>query len=421
MSFPSDRLIDPLAAMVVPPPLPRASLSLSETRVGVDVRPPLAVVAVTRRFRNTTAETVEAILTLPAPVGEVTFGVKVEIDGVAYHATAMAAGDVAQAYERALQDGRIAISLERISDCLQLVAISPLGPGTEVQVTVESSCLLTDLDSDLPTLEIDLTVDPERVARHLSDAEKPLATDQEHPARLSIAFQSVRVRRGPFGAWLESGQDIDIPCNQPVRLQVEAGAAHVSGARFGTGYVTREGGTIMVGYFPAEPATTAFIGADGLMLEDAWSEHIRVSGGRIYVEVQDGAPGPLEVADVADRGFAAWVAAFMAERMPSSYATTLRLAHGIAHGDIALAFVGPDLGLPLPRLQRVAIPRRPGSSDHIQQPRDVAASHEPPTADGGAASSSGAAAGASPVARRRRLWERLLDSLRWAWRWLGFG
>lgn len=163
-------LVDPLAALFRHELSKVEPLVLDATEVEAELLPPLARVAITRRFSNTSCSLLEAVLTLPPTAQhEVVYGLIVTINGAAYHARARRRTDASSAHNAAITEGRRAILHELIADVAQLVSIAGIEAAAQVAVRIESIRPLNCPDDDLATLHISLTAEPRRVNRHLSD------------------------------------------------------------------------------------------------------------------------------------------------------------------------------------------------------------------------------------------------------------
>ncbi|MBG0807946.1 hypothetical protein IY145_00680 [Methylosinus sp. H3A] len=216
-------LVDPLAAFFRHELSKTEPLVLDSTEVEVELLPPLARVAITRRFSNTSCSLLEAVLTLPPTAQhEVVFGLTVTINGAVYHARARHHTDASSAHNAAIAEGRRAILYELIADVVQLVSIAGIEAGAQVAVRIESIRPLNRPDDDTATLHISLTAELGRVNRRLSDADALLTMPNTHDATLTVVAEGLKVMLNDPQRLISPGESCPIDCRETIALHITA-------------------------------------------------------------------------------------------------------------------------------------------------------------------------------------------------------
>lgn len=216
-------LVDPLAALFRAEFSNISPLVLDAVEVEVELLPPLARVAITRRFSNPSDSLLEAVLTLPpAAKDEVIYGLTVTISGVAYRALAQPAARAQRLHHDALLEGRRAILHELLANIAQLVSIAGIEAGAQVAVRIETIRPLDRLDDETATLPIRLTANPRQVNRHVSDADALLTSHYAHDATLTVFAKGLRVTLQNPECLIASGESLPIHCAAPLLLNISA-------------------------------------------------------------------------------------------------------------------------------------------------------------------------------------------------------
>lgn len=335
-------LIDPLAVFFKPALEGQPPLVLSATHVEIKLLGPLARVAVTRTFDNTTDALVEAVLTLPpVAAGEVVHGLTVRLGGVDYAARAQSRRKGQRAYDAALADGRRAILHERLAGEVQVVSIAGIEAGANVEVRVESVHPLYLHPDGSASLQVALTADPALTHRRLNEADAPVTTRERHAATLRVQAADVDIVVSGHETLLGLDLPTPIDCVAPVELHI---TPHVAG---GLDQASDEAGGWSATYRPAPYAPDA--PSAGRI-----SGRHETGAGAIQVEAPNPDPEtPARSPDV--RAVTAFAAACLAGA--AGDAALLRAANVLEAGS-ALVFVGPEGELPdqIPTLRKVALP-----------------------------------------------------------------
>ncbi len=216
-------LVDPLAALFRSEFSKVAPLVLDGIEVEVELLPPLARIAITRRFSNPSDSLLEAVLTLPpAAKHEVIYGLTVTINGVAYHARAQPRTRAQRLHNDALLEGRRAILHELLAKATQLISIAGIEAGAQVAVRIDSIRPLDRPDDETATLSIQLTANPRQVNRRLSDADALETFPYAHDATLTIVAKGMSVMTQNPERQISSGIPLPIDCAGPISLHISS-------------------------------------------------------------------------------------------------------------------------------------------------------------------------------------------------------
>ena len=159
MPIASQTMIDPLHAFTAgafvagtPRPCP-----LVATRFDVTIDAGLAVVAMTRTFRNSEPDSIEATITFPLPVHATLFALQARIAERALVARAARKATARERYEDALERGKAAVLHEEVLRGVHMLSVGHIAPGVEVEVRATWAITLTHLNGR-GRLRIPLTV-----------------------------------------------------------------------------------------------------------------------------------------------------------------------------------------------------------------------------------------------------------------------
>ncbi len=350
-------LVDPLAAFFRPALEGCAPLTIDSTHVEVTVLPPLAKIAVSRQFTNTSDQRIEAVLTLP-PVAkhEVVFRLIVNIGGIVCEATPQPAKHGRSAHDAAVADGRRAILYELLKHDIQMISIAGIEPGDRVEVQIWSVKALGRPDDNKAVLFVPLSARHDAIMSVLLDADALVTTPTQHRATLTVSSAATQVTLcGPGAPYdMVSDTPIDIDCAAPIQLEITSvgdgsldhSAVEVDQA---TGWeVTSERGTETFRH-PTNP--TGSVVSDrrdwifGVMTTDQG-------------EVRISAPLLTEAIGPNGRALRAVAAAgYVESGTPLEPGDIRRLAHVLSRQS-SLAFIGPEgeLSDDIPVLRKMALP-----------------------------------------------------------------
>lgn len=216
-------LVDPLAAFFRPALEGCTPLLIDSTDVEVTLLPPLAKIAVVRRFTNTSDQRIEAVLTLP-PIArhEVVFRLIVNIGGVDYEASPQPAKRGRRAHDAAVAEGRRAILYELLKHDIQMISIAGIEPGDRVEVQIWSVRPLGRPDDNTAFLFIPLSARHDAIMSVLLDADALVTTAARHRATLTVDSRPRQVTlRGPGSPYeIPLYTPIDIDCAEPIQLEI---------------------------------------------------------------------------------------------------------------------------------------------------------------------------------------------------------
>lgn len=181
----------------------------------VSVRNGLATVGVTRFFRNDENVPIEAVLTYPVAFDAILVGLTARIGKRELSAIARPREAARDAYEDAMDRGKLAVLHEEPLRGVHIVSVGNLAPGVEVEVRAEWMTPLACLAS-VPSLRIPMTVG-ELYGESLLLPVDDLVTGKEG---LSVGVLTVAADSGHAildGKALDSGP-INIPLNRSLNL-----------------------------------------------------------------------------------------------------------------------------------------------------------------------------------------------------------
>jgi hypothetical protein len=212
--------IDPLHAFVAgafvartPHPLP-----LVATAFDVIIDAGVAIVATTRRFRNTEEASIEATITFPVPVHATLFDLTARVGDRLLTAQARRRNFARADYEGAIDAGQTAVLHEEVLRGVHMLSVAHVPPGAEVEVRSTWAVTLTNIDGR-GHLRIPLTVGDIYGRSTLADSD-----DLVHGGRADMAELKVECRDGPVT--LHAGElreaRIKVPLNAPIDLTVNS-------------------------------------------------------------------------------------------------------------------------------------------------------------------------------------------------------
>lgn len=218
MPIASQTMIDPLQAFMAgafvagtPRPCPLVS-----TRFDVTIDAGLAIVAMSRTFRNAEADSIEATITFPLPVHATLFALEARIGGRVLAARAARRTAARRAYEDAIDRGKGAVLHEEVLRGVHMLSVGQIAPDTEVEVRATWAITLTHLNGRA-RLRIPLTVGDIYGRSGLADCD-----DLIHGLAAQCGVLDVTCRDGAvslIGGRLENGR-ADIALNSPIDLDV---------------------------------------------------------------------------------------------------------------------------------------------------------------------------------------------------------
>lgn len=130
---------------------------LADTAIAVDIRAGLAVLRITRRFRNVEDRPIEAIMTTPVGFDAVVTGLRAVVDGRVLNAVAKPKAEARERYETALDQGKLAVLHEEVLRGVHALSVGNLAAGAEVSVEIEAVMPLAATELG-PFLRIPVTV-----------------------------------------------------------------------------------------------------------------------------------------------------------------------------------------------------------------------------------------------------------------------
>src|SRR5579883_766094 len=218
MPIASQTMIDPLHAFMAgafvagtPRPCPLVS-----TRFDVTIDAGLAIVVMTRTFRNGEADSIEATITFPLPVHATLFALEARIGERVLAARAARKNAARRAYEDAVDRGKGAVLHEEVLRGVHMLSVGQIAPGSEVEVRATWANTLTHLNGR-GRLRIPLTVGDIYGRSGLAESDELI-----HGGPVQCGVLTVTCRDGVvslIGGRLEDGR-ADIALNAPIDLDV---------------------------------------------------------------------------------------------------------------------------------------------------------------------------------------------------------
>jgi hypothetical protein len=249
--------VDPLHAFVAgafvartPHPIP-----LVATSFDVILDSGVAIVTMTRRFRNAEATSIEATITFPVPVHAALFNLSARIGTRVLTARARGRSVARADYEDAIDAGKTAVLHEEVLRGVHMLSVAHVPPGAEIEVSSSWALTLTNIDGRA-RLRIPLTVGDIYGRSGLPDSD-----DLMHGGRADMAQLTVDRRDGIVslsGAELKQGR-ASVLLNAPIDIAV---ADWTSRDLAGT---AANGRTVNL---RVEPAPRADLGLDVAILVD---------------------------------------------------------------------------------------------------------------------------------------------------------
>jgi hypothetical protein len=211
--------IDPLQAFMAGAFVAGTKLPcpLVATRYDVMIDAGLAVVAMTRTFRNAEPHSIEATITFPVPVHAALFALEVKIGARVLKAHAQRKEAARAHYEAALDRGKTAVLHEEVLRGVHMLSVGHIAPAAEVEVRAIWVMTLTNLDGR-GRLRIPLTVGDVYGRSGLSDSDALI-----HGGPQQIGTLRLDCRDGTatlLGARLENAQ-AEIALNVPIDIEVD--------------------------------------------------------------------------------------------------------------------------------------------------------------------------------------------------------
>src|SRR3984957_17879556 len=218
MPIASPTMIDPLHAFMAgayvagtPRPCPLVS-----TRFDVTIDAGLAMVVMTRTFRNAEADSIEATITFPVPVHATLFDLQTRIGERLLTARAARKSTARRAYEAAIDRGKGAVLHEEVLRGVHMLSVGQIAPDATVEVHATWAMTLTHLNGR-GRLRIPLTVGDIYGRSGLADSDELI-----HGGPVQCGVLNVTCRDGVaalIGGRLDNGR-AGGPLNVPLDLDV---------------------------------------------------------------------------------------------------------------------------------------------------------------------------------------------------------
>ena len=200
----------------------RVPMPLIGTDIHVEVLAGAATVKTTRRFRNAEQAPIEAIMTFPVGFDAVVTGLAATIDGRRMVGVAKEKAEAREAYETALDTGRMSVLHEEALRGIHILSVGALPPGAEVSVELEQVAPLTEV-SGKQFLRLPMTAGQLYGNSPLMPADDLVTSEAvRHEATLQVIAEAGRISLD--GSALHPGEEIKILLNRAVELVIEDGS-----------------------------------------------------------------------------------------------------------------------------------------------------------------------------------------------------
>jgi hypothetical protein len=198
-------------------------MPLSSTAIDVSIQAGLAIVVTTRTFANTEDVPIEAVLTMPVGFNAVVTGLSAKIDGRSLRAIANGKTAARASYERAIDQGKMAILHEEALRGIHVLSVGQLAPGKEVSVELRTVMPLSATKNGL-LLRLPMTTGQLYGVSPLQPADDLITSASvRHVASLCVRSDSGVPHLIGFGSLAEE-QAIEVLMNKSIEIEIAGGA-----------------------------------------------------------------------------------------------------------------------------------------------------------------------------------------------------
>ena len=210
-------LSDPLHAYALPGRVTGTDrpLPLIATKFAIRLDRLLATVTTTRVFRNAETQSIEATMTIPAPVHATVLGLRAQIGERVVTGSARRKHAARETYEAAIDDGRTAILHEEVLRGVHLISVGHIPPGAEITVDCLWAMPLSVSGVEY-TLRIPVTVGDVYGRSPLPDSDALVHGGPAQMAEITLSCPGVSARLVGHGA-LQEGV-LQRPLDAPIEL-----------------------------------------------------------------------------------------------------------------------------------------------------------------------------------------------------------
>lgn len=200
---------------------------LIKTDYSVEIVSGLALVEVTRRFRNDEASAIEAVMTFPVPFNAAVTRLEAEVDGRKLVGVTSAKAQARETYENAIDDGKSAVLHEELLPGIHMVSVANVRPQSFIDVKAHFVVPLSAI-GDAYKLRIPLTVGQVYGNSPLMNADALVSDGPEQSASVNIFGQGENflLNGNPFQAeqTVSLGSVIEITMDKKKIAPVSAAA-----------------------------------------------------------------------------------------------------------------------------------------------------------------------------------------------------
>lgn len=208
--------IDPLNAFMNVIAGPQRPCPLVATSYDVIIDAGLAIVTMSRTFRNEEADSIEATITFPVPVHAALFALDVRTGERFLKAHAQRKGAARATYEDALERGKTTVLHEEVLRGVHMLTVGHLAPGAELSVRASFAVTLSNANGR-GRLRIPLTVGDIYGNSGLPDSDVLIHGGPQQHGTLRVECRDGTATL--VGGTLQEGR-AEIPLNAPIEIDV---------------------------------------------------------------------------------------------------------------------------------------------------------------------------------------------------------
>lgn len=171
------------------------AIPLTDTNIKVAIRGGLASVAISRKFRNTEEESIEATITFPVPTDAVLTALAAKIGDRTLRGISKAKQTARATYEAALDDGKTTILHEEALRGIHIISVGHIPAGAEITVESRYVQALSFIDAE-PRLRIPTTVGDVYGLSGLNDADELIHAPVSYSANLEVVCEDGEAHLG---------------------------------------------------------------------------------------------------------------------------------------------------------------------------------------------------------------------------------
>jgi hypothetical protein len=208
------KTVDPINVFMSAAAAKRHPMPLIATSYDVTFEGGLAVITAKRQFRNTEPHSIEAILTLPLPVGATVFELEARIGDRHLRAISQDKSAARKTYENALETGKTAVLHEELMPGIHMLSVGQIGANVTVDVTTTFAMAAAAIGLDA-AIRIPLTIGDVYGQTPLDDVDTPIHAPNAGTATLTVTAANATIT---LNGTAYSGTPQDVLLSRPIDL-----------------------------------------------------------------------------------------------------------------------------------------------------------------------------------------------------------